>query len=167
MFNVRLAGGYLYGKQLFTWLSLVVSLMASFCAVLFPTRCLGWDLGLNWVSFWGISYLPLNLCQNPHLVTWSLYEMFSNYRYHIISRLFFSLENICDLQAIRNMDITRKRISFTFDPWDMFYLSILASFYVKAAVNYALFERNSGFKLASETLGPRYLKLLTVQSFYL
>ena len=33
--------GHLYGKQLFTWLSLIVSLMASFCAVLFPTRCLG------------------------------------------------------------------------------------------------------------------------------
>ena len=30
MFYVRLAGGHLYGKQLFTWLSLVVSLMASF-----------------------------------------------------------------------------------------------------------------------------------------
>ena len=41
MFNNRLAGGHLYGKQLFFWLSLVVSLMASFCAVLFPTRCLG------------------------------------------------------------------------------------------------------------------------------
>ena len=26
MLNVRLAGGHLYGKQLFTWLSLVVSL---------------------------------------------------------------------------------------------------------------------------------------------
>ena len=35
MLNVRLAGGHLYGKQLFIWLSLVVSLMASFCAVLF------------------------------------------------------------------------------------------------------------------------------------
>ena len=33
-----------------------MSLMASFCAVLFPTRCLGWDLGLNWVSFWWFSY---------------------------------------------------------------------------------------------------------------
>ena len=31
----------LYGKLLFTWLSLVMSLMASLCAVLFPTRCLG------------------------------------------------------------------------------------------------------------------------------
>ena len=41
MFNVRLAGGHLCGKQLFTWLSLVVSMMASFCAVPFPTRCPG------------------------------------------------------------------------------------------------------------------------------
>ena len=46
MLNVRLAGGHLYGKQLFTWLSLVVSLMASFCAVLFPLDVLDeiWDL---------------------------------------------------------------------------------------------------------------------------
>ena len=35
MLNVRLAGGHLYGKQLFTSLSLVVSLMASFRAILF------------------------------------------------------------------------------------------------------------------------------------
>ena len=46
MFNVRLAGGHLYGKQVFTWLSLVVS-YGVFCAVLFPAGCLGWDLGLN------------------------------------------------------------------------------------------------------------------------
>ena len=31
MFYVRLAGGHLYGKQLFTWLSLVVSFIASLC----------------------------------------------------------------------------------------------------------------------------------------
>ena len=39
MFNVRLAGGHLYGKQLFTWLSLVVSLF-------FPLDVLDeiWDL---------------------------------------------------------------------------------------------------------------------------
>ena len=36
MFNVRLAGGHLYQKQLFTWLSLVVSLMASFVLSFFP-----------------------------------------------------------------------------------------------------------------------------------
>ena len=35
MFNVRLAGGHLYGKQLFTWLSLVVSLVTSFVLSVF------------------------------------------------------------------------------------------------------------------------------------
>ena len=46
MLNVRLAGGHLYGKQLFIWLSLVVSLIASFCAVLFPLDVLDkiWDV---------------------------------------------------------------------------------------------------------------------------
>ena len=46
MFNVRLAGGHLYGKQLFTWLSLVVSLMASFVLSFFPLVVLDeiWDL---------------------------------------------------------------------------------------------------------------------------
>ena len=48
MLNVRLAGGYLYGKQLFTWLSLVVSLMASFFFLLsfFPLDALDeiWDV---------------------------------------------------------------------------------------------------------------------------
>ena len=39
--RVRLAGDHLFGKLLFTWLSLVVSMVMSFCAVLFPTRCLG------------------------------------------------------------------------------------------------------------------------------
>ena len=43
---VRLAGGHLYGKQLFTWLSLVVSLMASFVLSFFPLDVLDeiWDL---------------------------------------------------------------------------------------------------------------------------
>ena len=46
MFNVRLAGGHLYGKQLFTWLSLVVSFMASFVLSFFLLDVLGgiWDL---------------------------------------------------------------------------------------------------------------------------
>ena len=46
MFNVRLAGGHLYGKQLFTWLSLVVFLMASFVLSFFSLDVLGeiWDL---------------------------------------------------------------------------------------------------------------------------
>ena len=46
MLNVRLVGVHLYGKQLFTWLSLVVSLVASVCAVFFPLDVLDeiWDL---------------------------------------------------------------------------------------------------------------------------
>ena len=46
MLNIRLARGHLYKKQLFTWLSLVVSLMASFCAGLFPLDVLDdiWDV---------------------------------------------------------------------------------------------------------------------------
>ena len=46
MFNVRLASGHLYGKQLFIWLSLVVSFMASFVLSFFPLDVLDeiWDL---------------------------------------------------------------------------------------------------------------------------
>ena len=46
MFGVGLAGGRLCGKQLFTWLSLVVSLMASFVLSFFPLDVLDeiWDL---------------------------------------------------------------------------------------------------------------------------
>ena len=51
MFNVILAGGHLYWKQLFTWLSLVVSFMASFVLSFFPAGCLGWDMGLKLSQF--------------------------------------------------------------------------------------------------------------------
>ena len=46
MFYVRLAGGHLYGKQLFTRLLLVVSSMASFVQSFFPLDVLDeiWDL---------------------------------------------------------------------------------------------------------------------------
>ena len=46
MFNVRLAGGHLYGKQPFTWLSLAMSFMASFVLSFFPLDVLDgtWDL---------------------------------------------------------------------------------------------------------------------------
>ena len=46
MFNVRLAGGHLYGKQLFTWLSLVVFLWRLLCCSFFPLDVLDgiWDL---------------------------------------------------------------------------------------------------------------------------
>ena len=46
MLNVRIVGGHLYVKQLFTWLSLVVSLVAFFVLSCFPLDVLDeiWDL---------------------------------------------------------------------------------------------------------------------------
>ena len=47
MLNVRLAGGHLYGKQLFTWLSMVVYVMASLLVLsFFPLDVLDeiWDV---------------------------------------------------------------------------------------------------------------------------
>ena len=75
MLNVRLAGGHLYGKQLFTWLWLVVSLLASFVLSFFPLDVLDeiWDV-IESVSG-GISYLLFNSCSditfgsNPRICT--------------------------------------------------------------------------------------------------
>ena len=64
MFNVRLAGGHLYGKQLFTWLSLVVSLMASFVLSFFPLDVLD--------EIW---YLVESVSEG--FVTYSLYTFLS------------------------------------------------------------------------------------------
>ena len=49
MFNVRLTGGHLYGKQLFTWLSLVVSLMVL------------WNLKKNLPKYFELFILFLNM----------------------------------------------------------------------------------------------------------
>ena len=43
---LKLAGDHRYGKLLFTWLSLVMSMMVSFCAVLFPRGVLDKILNL-------------------------------------------------------------------------------------------------------------------------
>ena len=75
MFTVRLAGGHLYGKQLFTWLSLVMCFMASFVLSFFPLDVLDgiWDL-IESVSegFLTYSYVvapQLNYCSS--VLTWS------------------------------------------------------------------------------------------------
>ena len=46
MFNVKLAGGRLCGRQLFAWVSLAVSFMVSFVLSFFPLDILDgiWDL---------------------------------------------------------------------------------------------------------------------------
>ena len=63
MFNVRLVGGHLYGKQLFTWLSLVVFLMASFVLSFFPLDVLDeiWDF-IESVSEGFLTYFCLSDC---------------------------------------------------------------------------------------------------------
>ena len=70
-----------------------------------------------------------------------------------------------DSQAYRNMEMTRGRISFTFDPTDML-LSLRMGFsFVIAAVACAILERISFLEPASETITPMCLKLVTVSSF--
>ena len=62
MFNVKLADGHLCGKQLFTWLSLVVSLMASFVLFLFPLDVLDEILNLiESVSEGFLTYYKISL----------------------------------------------------------------------------------------------------------
>ena len=69
MFNVRLAGGHLCGKQLFTWLSLVVSFMASFVLSFFPLDVLDGIWGL--IESVSEDFLPTlqygvaSLCNQP------------------------------------------------------------------------------------------------------
>ena len=67
MFDVRLAGGHLYGKQLFTWQSLVVSLMASVVLSFFPLDVLDeiWDLiesvSKGFLTYSCLRYLKLGM----------------------------------------------------------------------------------------------------------
>ena len=42
MFNVRLAGDHLYGEWMFTWLSLVMSLMMSYFVLFFFPLEMSW-----------------------------------------------------------------------------------------------------------------------------
>ena len=103
------------------------------------------------------------------LVTWSLYEMFNSLRWHLISKACVLFSNtavkVHDSQAYRNMEMSRERISFTFDPRDML-LSLQMGFsFVRAAVTCAILERTSGLEPSSETTAPRYLKLVTVPNF--
>ena len=71
-----------------------------------------------------------------------------------------------DSQAYRNIEMTRERISFTFDPRDNYVvISPNGLQFVRAAVACAILERTSGLEPSSETTAPRYLKLVTVPNF--
>ena len=100
--------------------------------------------------------------------------MFNSLRQHLISKACVLFSNsavkVHDSQAYRNMEMTRERISFIFDPRDML-LSLQMGFsFVRAAVDCAILERTSGLEPSSETTAPRYLKLVAsaqLLSFYL
>ena len=76
---------------------------------------------------------------------WSLYEMVNNLRKLLISnaRVLFSSSavKVYDSQAYRNMEMTRERISFTFDERDML-LSLQLGF-LRATVACAILEKPS------------------------
>ena len=73
--------------------------------------------------------------------------------------------SMIDSQAYRNMEMTRERISFTFDPRDML-LSLQMDFsFVSAAVACATLYRTPGLETSSETTAPRYKKLVTLPNF--
>ena len=91
MFNVRLAGGHLYGKQLFTWLSLVVSLMASFVLSFFPLDVLDeiWDLiesvSEGFLTYSSISHsLSLSSIQYPDMTEILLKSTKSQVSIHLL-----------------------------------------------------------------------------------
>ena len=69
MLDVRLAGDHLYGKLLFTWLSLMMSMMVSICAVLSPTRCLwgrsGGEMVLGKFQCRGVPAFWITVGQGP------------------------------------------------------------------------------------------------------
>ena len=62
MLNVRLAGGHLNGKQLLTWLSLVVSLWRLFVLSFFPLDALDeiWDV----IESVSEGFLTYSFCRN-------------------------------------------------------------------------------------------------------
>ena len=108
------------------------------------------------------------LCTSS-LITWYLYEKFNSLRNHLISKacgLFSNYAvNVQDSKVYRNMEMTRERISFTFDPRDML-LSLQIGFsFVRAAVACAILERISGLEPSSEITASRHLKLVTVLNF--
>ena len=115
-----------------------------------PTAC--------WILAWTSS-----------LVTWSLYEMCSILRYHLISMacilLWSSAMRVHDSQACRKMDVTREHISHVLELRELL-LSFQTGFNLaNAAVVCAILQSILGLKPSSVITEPRYLKLVTVSSF--
>ena len=166
-----------FSSHLFFCLPLFLFSFTVPCRIVFakPEDLETWQ---NYISFRFLtrvrssSYSPMAtwiFLRTSSLVAWSLYEMFNSPRSHLISKACFLFSNsavkVHDSQAYRNLEMTRERISFTFDPRDML-LSLQMGFsFVRAAVACAILERTSGLEPSSETTAPRYLKLVTEPNF--
>ena len=164
-------------SHLFLWLPLFLFPFTVPCRIVFatPEDLETWPNHLSFrflTRVWSSSYSPMAawiFLRTSSLVTWSLYEIFNSLRSHLISKacvLFFnSAVKVHDSQAYRNMEMTRERISFTFDPKDMLLSLHMGFSFVRAAVACAILERTSGLEPSSETTAPMYLKLVTVPNF--
>ena len=91
-------------------------------------------------------------------------------RYHSISLasivLWTFAVRVHDSQAYRKMDVTKERISRILELTEIL-LSFQTGFnLVNAAVICAILESISGLEPSSDTMEPKYLKLVTVSSFY-
>ena len=100
MFNVRLAGCHLYGKQLFTWLSLVVSLMASFVLSFFPLDVLDeiWDL-IEPVSEGFLTYSYYTILDNYCIVVGDRMKNIVNTK--LIKESYYGLSCLCTCLSVQ------------------------------------------------------------------
>ena len=107
-----------------------------------------------------LSYCPVAVwiffLRTCSFVIWFFHEMFSNLRWHLISKdltLFSnSVVKVHDSEAYRNMDMTRERITFIFDSRDIGFS------FVRAAVASSILHRTFGFESLPEKMSPRFLK---------
>ena len=75
MCNVWLAFDHLYGKWLFAWLSLVVSMMVFFCAVLFPHEMHWMRSGIEMSWFLKIFRPSLTLNRDEYNQAFNLFHV--------------------------------------------------------------------------------------------
>ena len=111
------------------------------------------------------SYFPMAawiFLRTSSLVTYSLKEMLSNLRQHLISKGYVlfpsSAVKVPDSQAFRNMAMTREHTHFTFSPRHMLPSLPIDVSLVQAAVACSTLERTSSFEPSSDAISPRYLK---------
>ena len=111
----------------------------------------------------------LILSLTASLVMWSLYEMPSSFRKHLISVAcnFFRMSavNVQVSQAYNSTEITRERISLIFELREICLSLQMVFSLASAAVVCAILDSTSGLEPWSVTTVPRHLKLSTSSNF--